>query len=171
MGAPSPRRPIRLAGSLACLVALTAFAGLGAGGQQAKGAVRPAPAIADKRPTQKEWNKRFERLCVARKRAIHSLGVPFTSPADYAVRGPDLIRIEHNFDRAGSAVPLPAEHRLIDRAWAEYHRYLHLLPSLVTAARRNEPRAWLIMYDADGHSGAAGSIVRRLTGGHTNCTA
>jgi hypothetical protein len=164
MGAPSRRRPTWIVSGLAFLLALTVVAGLGAGGQQAAGATRPASAITNRRPTKDEFVDRVARLCDARQRARASLGVPFTSPPDYARRGPDLIRVERRFDKAVGALAKPVDHRLFDRAYAEYHRYLHLLPALVTAAQHRETRAWLIMYDTQAHEGNAGTTVRRYAG-------
>jgi hypothetical protein len=168
MGARSQRRPARVVASLALLVALAAFLGLAAGGQKAAGALRPAPAMVDKRPTKEEFVRRFARLCDARHRAVTSLGVPFTSPPDYARRGPDKIRIEHNFDRAASALPRPAEHRLADRAMAEYHRYLRLLPELVRSARHHERRAWVLMSNAHAYLSYASNDIQRY-GGRAFC--
>jgi hypothetical protein len=164
MGAPSRRRLTWAVGSLAFFLALTVIAGLGAGAQQSAGAMRPASAITDRRPTKDEFVDRVARLCDARQRARASLGVPFTSPPDYARRGPDLIRVERRFDKAVGALAKPVDHRVFDRAYAEYHRYLHLLPALVTAAQHRETRAWLIMYDTQAHEGNAGTIVRRYAG-------
>jgi hypothetical protein len=121
----------------------------------------PRPeAITDKRITKEEFIRRLTRVCDARHRAVVSLGVPFTSPRDYAKRGADLMRIEANADKAQHAIPRPSNHRLIDRAEDQYHRYRHLLPPLVDSAKHGERRAWALMYEAQGYLANASDITQ-----------
>jgi hypothetical protein len=70
------------------------------------------------------------------------------------------MRIETNADRAQHAIPRPANHRLIDRAEGQYHRYRHLLPPLVDSAKRRERRAWALMYEAQGYLANASDILQ-----------
>ena len=84
------RKPMWCGGGLALLAEMTGLAGRGV--HQAAGAARPVAAIADKRPTKDAYIGRLARLCDARHRAVVSLGVPFSSPRDYARRGADKIR-------------------------------------------------------------------------------
>jgi hypothetical protein len=151
-------------GALGLVVPLLALGGFGADDNRAVGATYPPAVAADKRPSKSEFVRRLARLCDARHRAVISLGVPFTSPRDYARRGSDLIRIERNADRAQHALPRPADHRLIDLAEAQYHRYLHLLPALVRSARHHERRAWLLMYDAQGSLANASDLIQEYGG-------
>jgi hypothetical protein len=128
------------------------------------GAAVPPAAVASAKPTKAEFVRRLARLCDDRHRAVMSLGVPFTSPRDYASRGSDLMRIERNFDDATSALPRPAAHRAIDRAAAAYERYRHRLPRLVAASRRHARRAWLLMYRAQGFLTYASDLIQAYGG-------
>jgi hypothetical protein len=144
------------------IVSLALFA------RPAVGATPRAAIAAGKPPSKAEFVDRLARLCDGRHRAVTSLGVQFNSPRDYASRGSALIRIERNFDRAQHSLGRPAEHRLVDRAEAQYHRYRRLLPPLVRSSRRHQRRAWLVMYRAHAYLIDASDIIQ-VYGGRQFC--